>query len=570
MATRRGDRDAGRLILTNATPFLWKRSLKTPKGMRLWSFPEHVEPGESVEVEIAFSGGANVHGQASYQGYGGTGRLMETQRPPSQRDSSSYAKTPETSNISRTKEKMELEDGQSGPGNPTFTVSATVNGLSVELPAEMRKPGWFAVPPAPHKVADTGWQKGCAVSFTIGALGGQHASLRGGHTPRTFQGVKMRSLRSAAAFGGDGNREGRGALIPKRQSSARGTGGGGGGGGGVGGFFGGIGRHLQAVTETAGGLLNDCGIGAPPRPAGGKGEGDWTTEWMKAYAPALANLKLSEMSLPGTHDSGTAKMNNPVVSPWATTQNLGVLSQLKAGVRVLDLRCGYVGREAQKNDRVQDGIAVVHDKYRTSLSLRKALECVKGFVQAHPSELVLLDFHRFPGLGHGAPHEKAAAVVLSVLGGDEPVMIHPKFRHMPFARIMSQQKGRVGVLWNAVEAREPHFWPGVRQAWTGAENIRSLHDLAEAELGDKNGLLWSLPLVLPAGVPRPVPHIAEHLDDWLSAGGVWQDNASIVACDFVEETQLVRNCVGACLVKMARASADGDAAAHAGGGKHGG
>ncbi|CAN0175427.1 unnamed protein product [Ectocarpus fasciculatus] len=220
---------------------------------------------------------------------------------------------------------MELEDGQSGPGNPTFTVSATVNGLSVELPAEMRKPGWFAVPPAPHKVADTGWQKGCAVSFTIGALGGQHASLRGGHTPRTFQGVKMRSLRSAAAFGGDGNREGRGA-----------------------------------------------------------GEGDWTTEWMKAYAPALANLKLSEMSLPGTHDSGTAKMNNPVVSPWATTQNLGVLSQLKAGVRVLDLRCGYVGREAQKNDRVQDGIAVVHDKYRTSLSLRKALECVKGFVQAHP------------------------------------------------------------------------------------------------------------------------------------------------------------------------------------------
>ncbi|CAN0485009.1 unnamed protein product, partial [Ectocarpus sp. 12 AP-2014] len=451
MATRRGDRDAGRLILTNATPFLWKRSLKTPKGMRLWSFPEEVDPGESVEVEIAFSRRANVHGQASYQ--------------------------------------MELEDGQSGPGNPTFTVSATVNGLSVELPAEMRKPGWFAVPPAPHKVADTGWQKGCAVSFTIGSLGGQHASLRGGHTPRTFQGVKMASLRGAAAFGGNGNREGRGALIPKRQSSARGDGG---GGGGVGGFFGGIGRHLQAVTDSAGGLLNDCGIGAPPRPAGGNGEGDWTTEWMKTYASALSNLKLSEMSLPGTHDSGTAKMHNPVVSPWATTQNLGILAQLKAGVRVLDLRCGYVGREAQKNDRVQDGIAVVHDKHRTSLSLRKALECVKGFVQAHPSELVLLDFHRFPGLGHGAPHEKAAAVVLSVLGGEEPVMIHPKFRHLPFGRIMSQQKGRVGILWNAVEAREPHFWPGVRQAWTGAESVRSLHDLAEAELAEKNGLLWSL------------------------------------------------------------------------------
>lgn len=94
-------------------------------------------------------------------------------------------------------------------------------------------------------------------------------------------------------------------LIPKRESSARPSSG---GGAGVGGFLGGLGRHLLAATEQASCLLNDCGIGAPPRPAGGKGEGDWTLEWMKSYAPALADLRLWEMSLPGTHDSGTAKM----------------------------------------------------------------------------------------------------------------------------------------------------------------------------------------------------------------------------------------------------------------------
>ena len=93
-------------------------------------------------------------------------------------------------------------------------------------------------------------------------------------------------------------------MIPKRQTSARASTSSGGGGG----FFGGLGRHLQAATEQASCLLNDCGIGAPPRPAGGRGEGDWTVEWMKDYAPALKDLKLSEMSLPGTHDSGTAKM----------------------------------------------------------------------------------------------------------------------------------------------------------------------------------------------------------------------------------------------------------------------
>ena len=66
------------------------------------------------------------------------------------------------------------------------------------------------------------------------------------------------------------------------------------------------------------------------------------------------------------------------------------------------------------------------------------------------SELVLLDFHRFPGLGHGPPHEKAARVVLSVLDG---VMIEPKFRNKPFGKLMSEQTGRVAVLWNAVEVR---------------------------------------------------------------------------------------------------------------------
>ena len=99
-------------------------------------------------------------------------------------------------------------------------------------------------------------------------------------------------------------------VFPKRQTSSDADDGGGRGssGGGFGGFLGGLGRTLKAATEGVGGLLNDCGIGNPPRPAGGKGEGAWTTEWMKMCAPALADLKLADMSLPGTHDSGTAKM----------------------------------------------------------------------------------------------------------------------------------------------------------------------------------------------------------------------------------------------------------------------
>lgn len=51
---------------------------------------------------------------------------------------------------------------------------------------------------------------------------------------------------------------------------------------------------------------------------------------------------------------------------------------------MLDFRCGYVGLDAQNYDHVADGIAVVHDKHRTTLSLQEALQSVKQFVQEHP------------------------------------------------------------------------------------------------------------------------------------------------------------------------------------------
>lgn len=70
------------------------------------------------------------------------------------------------------------------------------------------------------------------------------------------------------------------------------------------------------------------------------------------------------------------------------------------------------------------------------------------------SEIVLLDFHRFPGLGHGPPHEKAAMVVMDVLEG---VMIDPRYRHQPFGKILNQ-KGRVAVLWNAQEVCSVSFY----------------------------------------------------------------------------------------------------------------
>lgn len=53
-----------------------------------------------------------------------------------------------------------------------------------------------------------------------------------------------------------------------------------------------------------------------------------------------------------------------------------------AGVRALDLRVGFVG-DGDDGRGVHDRLAIVHDKYRTKTSLRRALQDVKSFVTDH-------------------------------------------------------------------------------------------------------------------------------------------------------------------------------------------
>lgn len=70
MATRGGDDDAGRLVLANATPFLWKLSGSKKNRMAKWHFPSDVQPGQTVNCLVEFGGEGNggpPHGEASYQ-----------------------------------------------------------------------------------------------------------------------------------------------------------------------------------------------------------------------------------------------------------------------------------------------------------------------------------------------------------------------------------------------------------------------------------------------------------------------------------------------------------------------
>jgi 1-phosphatidylinositol phosphodiesterase len=90
-----------------------------------------------------------------------------------------------------------------------------------------------------------------------------------------------------------------------------------------------------------------------------------------------AKRQLSELSIPGSHDScalyepsgGTAKC-----------QTLTIPEQLKAGVRFLDVRCRHINNE----------FAIYHGKFFQHLSFADVLKVCIKFLTDNPSECILM------------------------------------------------------------------------------------------------------------------------------------------------------------------------------------
>lgn len=76
-----GGADAGKLLISNATPCVWKLTDSKKHNMPVWEFPEEVNPGETVVALIQFGkdGGGNPgpSGVACYQVSNATQPFLE-------------------------------------------------------------------------------------------------------------------------------------------------------------------------------------------------------------------------------------------------------------------------------------------------------------------------------------------------------------------------------------------------------------------------------------------------------------------------------------------------------------
>jgi 1-phosphatidylinositol phosphodiesterase len=95
-------------------------------------------------------------------------------------------------------------------------------------------------------------------------------------------------------------------------------------------------------------------------------------QWM-AYING--NTALSQLSLPGTHDS-MAHYGGDAVQ----CQSMGLAEQLESGIRVLDIRCRHI----------DNACAIHHGSFYQHANLDDVLITVTGFLSANPTETILM------------------------------------------------------------------------------------------------------------------------------------------------------------------------------------
>lgn len=276
--------------------------------------------------------------------------------------------------------------------------------------------------------------------------------------------------------------------------------------------------------------------------------------WM-GYNAIIGSLRIDQLILPGSHDSGSHKKRQPQLQlPHELTQDVAPIDQVRGGIRVLDLRVRYceqfeVGdpRRFQLFHLNTTGQSFEADIITPLLAYYAAADTQR--------EIIILDFHEFKGFNLQI-HTEFQAMLIERLG----------HRCLPYDAVKQSlvylwmnQPGRTLVLSYAGPHPDRWFWNKVDQCWSGNNTNTTAtlkHYMDEvAEDYKPEGQLRAIQCakyVLPLFVPDD---FSDKIDQWFKS----EDENSyiqkffIINTDWSLRSRIVANCIHASVVKALNA-----------------
>lgn len=109
------------------------------------------------------------------------------------------------------------------------------------------------------------------------------------------------------------------------------------------------------------------------------------SNWMSRYLPFLRDKKIIELTVPGSHDSGTYIVTG-ALEAIGLCQNISIQQQLQLGVQYLDLRYASKGPTAKD-------VWIFHGPLH-SMPFEDALREISNFLANEPQEFIVMKCQR--------------------------------------------------------------------------------------------------------------------------------------------------------------------------------
>ncbi|XP_029939620.1 PI-PLC X domain-containing protein 1 [Salarias fasciatus] len=233
---------------------------------------------------------------------------------------------------------------------------------------------------------------------------------------------------------------------------------------------------------------------------------DGSQDWMSALPEELWDLPLTELAIPGSHDtmSYCLDINSPLVRSesdffrlldglfycitrptifkWATTQDKTIEEQLSMGIRYFDLRIAH-----KQHDSSSD-LYFTHVIY-THLTVLETLFSVATWLNSHPKEIVILACSHFEGMDDRC-HESFVFSLKRLFGSK----LCPHQESVLTLRSLWASRYQVILSYESpVTERHRELWPAIPYWWANkctAQGVIDYLDLKK-EQGRPEGFFVS-------------------------------------------------------------------------------
>ena len=263
-------------------------------------------------------------------------------------------------------------------------------------------------------------------------------------------------------------------------------------------------------------------------------------DWM-SHITDIDHLTLSEIVWPGAHNAGMdlkAPDHGALVGIWMSCQDDSFAWQLANGARALDLRLVYDSAAAPP------AFIFHHNGERSGRTLDEMISAVIAFLDAHPDEFILLDFHELGYEGRAFDYVKFRTLLVSRLGN----RIIPRSSRDKTLGELKSASSKQRVILAAPAKRElddDYFWERIHHRWSGEDIIDEdeLKQFISKTLAslDSGAMLWSLSATTYSILSGP-QRIKDSIDDWFDPARHWISRCSIINVDFFDDSNIVRYC----------------------------